>query len=63
MNQLFDWCRGNGITKKISLVTRTDNVPAVSLYLKFGFVVEGCIKNSTLIDGTYYDTYMMGLML
>ena len=63
MNQLIDWAKNNGITKKISLITRADNIKAVSLYMKFGFVVEGCIKNQALIDGVYYDAYMMGLFL
>ena len=63
MNQLIEWAKNNGITKKISLITRADNIKAVSLYMKFGFVVEGCIKNQALIDGVYYDAYMMGLFL
>ena len=63
MNQLIEWAKNNGITKKISLITRADNVKAVSLYMKFGFNVEGCIKSQALIDGVYYDAYMMGLFL
>ena len=51
------------MTTRISLDTRADNVKAVELYLKFGFVVEGCRKNSTLLDGKYYDLYVMGMML
>ena len=63
MTRLIEWAKHNGITTKISLITRADNVKAVSLYLKFGFRVEGCIKNQALIDGVYYDAYMMGLFL
>ncbi|MBP0963137.1 MAG: GNAT family N-acetyltransferase [Oscillospiraceae bacterium] len=63
IKRLVAWCAANGVTTKISLVTRADNVSAVGLYLKLGFVVEGCLKNHTLIDGTYYDAYIMGLML
>jgi L-amino acid N-acyltransferase YncA len=33
------------------------------LYMKFGFIVEGCRKNSTLLNGKYYDLYIMGMML
>ena len=36
---------------------------AVELYMKFGFVVEGCRRNSTLLDGKYYDLYVMGMMI
>lgn len=63
IRQLISWARGNGVTTRISLDTRTDNVMAVSLYLKFGFIVEGCRKNSTLLNGVYYDLYVMGMML
>ena len=51
------------MTTRISLDTRADNVMAVSLYLKLGFQVEGCRKNSTLLNGESYDLYSMGMML
>lgn len=63
IKRLIDWARGNGVTTRIKLDTRADNVKAVSLYLKFGFVVEGCLKNSTLLNGEYYDLYVMGMMI
>ena len=63
IRQLIEWAKGKGVTTRISLDTRADNVKAVELYLKFGFVVEGCRKNSTLLDGKYYDLYVMGMML
>ena len=63
IKKLIDWARGNGVTTRISLDTRADNVMAVSLYLKLGFQVEGCRKNSTLLNGEYYDLYIMGMML
>lgn len=63
ISQVIDWVRENGITTRISLEVRADNVKAVEIYLKFGFVVEGCKKNSTLLNGVYYDDYIMGMML
>ena len=63
IRRLIEWARGNGVTTRIRLDTRTDNTDAVSLYLKFGFTVEGCCKNSTLLNGKYYDLYMMGMRL
>lgn len=63
IRRLIEWAKGNGVTTRISLDTRADNTPAVSLYLKFGFQVEGCRKNSTLLDGKYYDLYVMGMMI
>lgn len=63
IRQLIEWAKGNGVTTRISLDTRADNVKAVELYMKFGFVVEGCRRNSTLLDGKYYDLYVMGMMI
>ena len=63
IDRLIRWARGNGVTTRLSLDTRADNIRAVALYMKFGFAVEGCRRNSTLLDGTYYDLYVMGRML
>lgn len=63
ISQVIDWVRENGITTRMSLEVRADNVKAVNMYMKFGFVVEGCRKNSTRLNGTYYDDYVMGMML
>lgn len=63
IKRLIEWARGNGVTTRIRLDTRADNINAVSLYLKFGFQFEGCLKNSTLLNGKYYDLYVMGMML
>ena len=63
IQMLIDWCKGNGVTTRIRLDTRTDNTLAVSLYLKFGFIVEGCCKNQTFLNGRYYDLYIMGMMI
>ena len=63
ITQLIAWARGNGSTTRIRLDTRADNPKAVALYMKFGFIVEGCCRNSTLLNGKYYDLYIMGMML
>ncbi|WP_461813075.1 GNAT family N-acetyltransferase [Faecalimonas sp.] len=63
INQLIDWAKQNGTTTRIQLDTRKDNELAVKLYKKLGFELEGCLKNSTLLDGKYYDLYVMGMMI
>lgn len=63
IRRLIGWAKENGVTTRLSLDTRADNITAVSLYMKFGFEIEGCRKNSTLLNGKYYDLYVMGMML
>lgn len=63
IHQVTDWVKENGITTKMRLDVRSDNLKAVQIYLKMGFVVEGCIKHSTFLNGIYYDDYVMGKML
>ncbi|MGN0312019.1 MAG: GNAT family N-acetyltransferase [Lachnospiraceae bacterium] len=63
IRRLIDFCKGNGITTRIQLDTRCDNEVAVKLYERFGFEIEGRLKNTTLLNGEYFDLYVMGLML
>ncbi|MFD0770437.1 GNAT family N-acetyltransferase [Bacillus sp. CGMCC 1.60114] len=63
MDELIEWARLNGTTKKIHLVTREDNAGAIELYKKVGFKEEGLLQQDTYINGVYYNTLIMGLML
>ena len=45
--------------RRIELSVYTDNAPAVHLYEKFGFVVEGTARQFALRHGVYIDAYMM----
>ncbi|CAG9614098.1 hypothetical protein BACCIP111899_03325 [Bacillus rhizoplanae] len=63
MDELIEWARLNGTTKKIHLVTREDNDRAIELYKKVGFEEEGLLKQDTYINGVYYNTLIMGLMI
>lgn len=63
IDHLIKWAKVNKITKKITLVTREDNANAIRLYEKFGFEVEGLMKADNYIDGVYYNTLMMSLMM
>lgn len=63
INELIDWSKSNGITKKITLLTRCDNEFAFELYKKLGFETEGILKKENYEKGKYYDTISMGLFL
>lgn len=44
---------------RLELEVYVDNEPAIKLYKKFGFVVEGTGKLADFRDGKYEDIYMM----
>lgn len=43
----------------IELSVYTDNAPAIHLYEKFGFVVEGTARQYALRGGVYVDAHLM----
>jgi RimJ/RimL family protein N-acetyltransferase len=63
MNLLIDWAKSNNITKKITLLTNESNRKAIELYKKVGFIEEGLLKNDNYINGVYFNTVIMGLIL
>lgn len=63
MDALIDWARKGGIIKKINLKVRTDNHPAINLYIQKGFTVEGVMKMENYVNGVYTDLLQMGLIL
>ena len=45
--------------RRIELEVWTDNAPAVHLYEKFGFVIEGTARQYARRAGTFVDAYHM----
>lgn len=45
--------------RRIELEVYTDNDPAIALYEKAGFIIEGTAKEYAFRDGQYVDTYLM----
>lgn len=63
INFLIDWSKNTGIIRKINLRTRTDNTRGINLYKKLGFIEEGVIKRDLYINGEFYDSLMMGMLI
>jgi len=58
---LLAWATAGGIVRKVNLRVRVDNVRAIGLYERFGFVVEGRVSRTFRSeDGALLDSVMMG---
>ena len=63
MESLINWAKETKLIRKINLVVQTNNEKAISLYKKFNFETEGTITRDSLINGIFYDSYIMGLQI
>lgn len=52
-----------GNAKYIIRDAKTTDDRAINLYKKFGFEVEGLIRRSFFVNGTYYNAYHMGKII
>ena len=60
---LLDWARETATIRKINLRVRVDNLPAIHLYEKYGFVQDGRLTREFYLHGQFVDAYIMGLQL
>jgi hypothetical protein len=63
MNYLSEWAKKQEELEKISLTVFSTNKPAISLYRKLGFEIEGISKKQYKIEGKYIDEIIMGKFL
>jgi len=63
LSRAIEWAKSTGIISRIELDVFTRNQPAIHLYQKFGFVIEGQRHNAIYRDGKYYDNMLMALLL
>ncbi len=45
--------------QRIELTVYVDNEPAIKLYKKYGFVIEGTLRKYAYREGAFVDTYTM----
>ena len=62
LNRGVAWARASGLIKRIELRVYTRNTPAIALYHKLGFVVEGRRRAAIFQDGEYLDDLSMALV-
>ena len=57
------WCKRQNVCK-LCLQVDTSNTPALGLYLRLGFEVEGTLRREArMADGSYRDLHVMGKFL
>ncbi|MFD3158754.1 GNAT family N-acetyltransferase (plasmid) [Haloimpatiens sp. FM7330] len=58
MEKVIEWSKENEV-EKIELEVFEKNIPAINLYKKFGFIVEGRRNRNIKIRHQYQDTLLM----
>ena len=59
---LIEWATISPL-HRLELTVMTHNSPAIALYQKFGFQIEGTKRHSLKVAGTYVDEYIMARVL
>lgn len=63
MQRAIEWARGSRIIKRVELEVFVKNEPAIHLYEKFGFEIEGRKRRCVCRNGRYLDSLIMSLLL
>jgi RimJ/RimL family protein N-acetyltransferase len=61
MDQTLKQAAASGFVR-IEFNVRADNLRAMQLYEKFGFVREGVLHDAVFVDGRFYDSVAMALI-
>lgn len=62
MDLMEQWAKENHI-HRIEGSVREKNIPAIGLYLKHGFVLEGLMRDKACINGVWHNEYMISKMV
>ena len=60
--QIDEWARGQGVVR-LELTVECDNAPALRLYEKSGFTIEGKRIKSMKLDDTFVDEFYMAKII
>ncbi|MGW8251608.1 MAG: N-acetyltransferase family protein [Anaerolineales bacterium] len=63
MEYAIQWARESGVLKRLELLVFAENARAIHLYEKYGFVVEGRLRQAIYRHDRYYDDLLMALLL
>ncbi len=63
MAHAIQWARQGGVLQRIELFVFVENKPAIYLYEKFGFLIEGRLRKAVYRHERFYDDYLMALLL
>lgn len=63
MQSIIEFAKENGQTEILHLGVKADNIAAISLYKKMGFIEIGRYPNFFKIQGQYWDEILMNLYL
>jgi RimJ/RimL family protein N-acetyltransferase len=63
MEAAIQWARASGVITRLELMVFAENQPAIHLYEKYGFQVEGQLRKAIYREGAYHDDLVMGLLL
>jgi RimJ/RimL family protein N-acetyltransferase len=58
--ELIRWAEQSRVVRKLNLRVRVDNVGAIRLYERLGWVAEGVVTRDQCVDGRFTDTLFMG---
>lgn len=60
--EIIKWAKNKGL-RRLELTVLTHNNPAIKLYEKMGFKIEGIKRQSIYMDGLYHDELYMAMLL
>ncbi|MGL5634572.1 MAG: GNAT family N-acetyltransferase [Sarcina sp.] len=60
--ELDKWATSNNILR-LELTVLANNLPAINLYLKSGFKIEGKLESSMYTNGKFIDEYSMAKLI